>query len=192
MTYDLPTELIIADVPYAIRSDFRAVLDILAALNDPELTPQSKSYVVLDILYKDFSSLPSTKLSEALEKAMVFINGGDTDKGHKRQLSIMDWEKDFRYYIAPINKALGYECRSLPYLHWWTFLSAYMEIGECAFSHIVAIRKKKLCGKKLEKFEQEFYLANKEVIDLKPRTTAEEADLLNQIYAQNARLIHKN
>lgn len=192
MTYDLPTELIIADTPYAIRSDFRAVLDILTALNDPELTPQSKSYVVLDVLYKDFTSMPSTSFNEALEKAMVFINGGDMDKSQKRQPRLMDWDKDFRYYIAPINKALGCECRSLPYLHWWTFLSAYMEIGECAFSHIVAIRKKKLHGKKLEKHEQEFYLTNKKIIDLKPHVIAEEVDLLNQIYAQNARLIHKD
>ena len=80
MTYDLPTELIIADTSYAIRSDFRAVLDILTALKDPELTPQSKSYVVLDVLYKDFTSMPSTRFNEALEIAMVFINGGDMDK----------------------------------------------------------------------------------------------------------------
>lgn len=192
MTYDLPTELIIADTSYAIRSDFRAVLDILTALKDPELTPQSKSYVVLDVLYKDFTSMPSTSFNEALEKAMVFINGGDMDKSQKRQPRLMDWDKDFRYYIAPINKALGCECRSLPYLHWWTFLSAYMEIGECAFSHIVAIRKKKLHGKKLEKHEQEFYLTNKKIIDLKPHVVAEKVDLLNQIYAQNARLIHKD
>ena len=52
-------------------------------------------------------------------------------------------------------------------MHWWTFLGYYMEIGECTLATIVSIRDKKRRGKKLEKWEQEYYRNNKKLIDLK-------------------------
>ena len=35
--WDLPTSLQVNGVQYAIRTDFRVVLDVLAAMNDPDL-----------------------------------------------------------------------------------------------------------------------------------------------------------
>ena len=49
----------------------------------------------------------------------------------------------------------------MQYLHWWTFLGAYMEIGESLFSQILSVRMKKAKGKKLEDWEREFYKENK-------------------------------
>ena len=49
-----------------------------------------------------------------------------------------------------------------------------MEIGECLFSQVVNIRQKKATNKKLEKWEKEFYNANKEIIDLKKRVSEEQ------------------
>ena len=40
--WDLPTTVDIEGQEYPIRSDFRAVLDALAALADPELTQQEQ------------------------------------------------------------------------------------------------------------------------------------------------------
>ena len=37
MSYLLPTTLTVGGIEYAIRSDYRAALDIFAALADPEL-----------------------------------------------------------------------------------------------------------------------------------------------------------
>jgi hypothetical protein len=54
-----------------------------------------------------------------------------------------------------------------------------MEIGECTFSNIVSIREKKIKGKKLEKYEQEFYRENRKLIDLPHKLTAEEEEFLN-------------
>ena len=52
------------------------------------------------------------------------------------------------------------------YCHWWTFVAAYMEIGECTFQTIVGIRNKKQKGKRLDDWEREFYRANRDKIDL--------------------------
>ena len=86
---------------------------------------------------------------------------------------------DFKILIAPINRVLGFETRTAEYVHWWTFLSAYMEIGECLFSNVISIRKKRISGKKLEPWEQEFYRENKKMVDLPQSLTDEEKEWLD-------------
>ena len=71
--------------------------------------------------------------------------------------------------------------RSEEYMHWWTFLGAYMEVGESTFSTIVSIRDKKRRGKKLEKWEEDYYKEHKNMVDLKTkpqeRSEAEKEEL---------------
>jgi hypothetical protein len=91
----------------------------------------------------------------------------------------MNWKHDFKSLVAPVNRVLGYEIRSVNYLHWYTFLSAYFEIGECQFQTIVSIRSKRMKGKKLENWEQEFYRENKKMVDLPQNLTEEEQEWLD-------------
>ena len=93
---------------------------------------------------------------------------------------MVDWEQDFPYIIAPINRVLGQEIRSVPYLHWWTFISAYYEIGDCTFAQIVSIRDKKARGKKLEKAEAEWYKKNQNLVDFRKVYSDTEKDFLKQ------------
>jgi hypothetical protein len=75
---------------------------------------------------------------------------------------------------------LGYSVRDAKnYTHFWDFVGAYLEIGECTFNTIVSIRSKRAKGKKLDNWEQEFYRENKKMIDLPKKLTAEEAEWLN-------------
>lgn len=171
MIYDLPTNLNINGKDYKIRSDFRAVLDILTALKDPNLSNYEMALVLLQILYIDYDEIDDYQ--EAINKAIWFIDCGEEYKPTRNKPALMDWEQDFKLIVAPINRILGYECRQADYLHWWSFISAYYEIGECAFSNIVSIRNKKQRHKKLEKWEQEFYRDNREMIDLKKRISDE-------------------
>ena len=94
----------------------------------------------------------------------------------------MDWEQDYQLIIAPVNRILGYEARGKDHLHWWTFLAAYREIGDCTFARIVGIRDKRRRGKKLDKMDAEFYRENREMIELKQKTTAAEEALFNEWY----------
>ena len=59
-----------------------------------------------------------------------------------------------------------------------------MGIGEGLFSNIVRIRHKKAKGKKLEKYEQEFYKENKSLIDFetKNQRSNEEKNLVNDYF----------
>lgn len=180
MIYDLPKSLEIQGVEYEVRSDYRAILDILIALSDPELDEQDKAIVALQIFYPDYDEIPVEALPEAVKRCFWFINGGEEEQQPAKALRLMDWEQDFKFIIAPVNRVIGKEVREMEYLHWWAFLSAYMEIGECTFSQIVAIREKQKRGKKLEKYEQEWLKRNRHLVEFKRKYTDADNDLIDK------------
>lgn len=173
MIGQLPTSLEVNGRQYAIRSDFRAVLDILCAFSDPELENGEKVYTCLFILYEDFETIPENDYEAAFKAALAFIDNGAKEE-EKKSPRVMDWEQDAPLLFPAINKVAGYEVRSAEYIHWWTFIGYYMEISDGVFSNIVSLRMKKAKGKKLEKWEQEFWTANKSACVLAPKLTAEE------------------
>lgn len=180
MIYDLPTSYDIAGTVYEIRSDYRAVLDICTALSDPELDDKEKALVALAIFYPAFNAMPQEHYQDAINKCFEFINGGEKPDG-KKAPKLMDWEQDFKYIVAPVNRVVGQEIRAMPYFHYWSFLSAYMEIGgDCTFAQIVSIRDKKARGKKLEKYEREWLNQNRDLVEFKRKYTDADEELLKQ------------
>lgn len=177
--YDLPKKLDICGTEYGIRSDYRAVLDVCTALSDPELSQQEKSYVALDIFYPDFEKMPPEHYQEALKQCFLFINCGEEEE-RKKSPKLVDWAQDFNYIVAPVNRVIGREIRSVKYLHWYTFVSAYTEIGDCTFAQIVRIRDRKAKGKSLDKQDAEWYRNNRNLVDLKHSYSDEEKGLLEQ------------
>ena len=92
-----------------------------------------------------------------------------------------DWEADFDLIAAAVNHVLGTECRALPHLHWRTFLGAYMEISpESLFSRVISIREKTKSGRKLEKWEREWYRKNRDLVDLPMKYSESEKALLEE------------
>lgn len=176
--YSLPTSVEVNGTEYTIQSDYRAALDILTALSDGDLDEQDKAEAALTIFYPEFSSMPASDYQEALNQCFRFIDHGQGAKTQGKQPAVMSWEQDFDMIISPVNRIAGCEVRSLPYLHWWSFLSYYMEIGDCLFAQVVAIRDKKARGKPLDKQEREFYRRNREMVDLKTTYTEAEQNLL--------------
>lgn len=177
MMYELPTSVSVCETDYEIRSDYRPVLDICAALTDPALNGEDKAIVMLDIFYPTFDDMPPEHYQEAVDKCLWFINCGE-EQQEKKHLRLMDWEQDFPRIVAPINRVLGQEVRSIPYLHWWSFIGLFHEIGDCLFAQVVRIRDLKARHKKLDKQDREFYNRNREIIDLKTQYSEAENDLL--------------
>lgn len=181
MIYGLPKSLMVSGEEYEIRTDFRDILDIMEILNDAEIKDKERGFLALLYFYPDFEDMPPESYREALEQCFWFLNGGKQDEqAGKKPPRLMDWEQDFPYIIAPVNRVLGHEARAVEYLHWWTFLSAYMEIGECTFAQIVHIRDMKSKGKPLDKADKEWYRRNQKLVDLKTRYTSMEEDILKQ------------
>lgn len=181
----LPKTLNINGKEYAIRSDFRDCLNILIACDDPDLNKNEKIMVILKILYPDYKSFKEQDMEEAINKAIWFLNCGDSTKSETiNSKKVYDWEQDEQMIFSAINKVSNKELRSEEYVHFWTFLGYFHEIGEGLFSTVINIRQKKNNGKKLEKYEQEFYKKNKSIIDLKKRYSKEqqaEIDYINSL-----------
>lgn len=176
MNYGLPKTVTVGNVELDIRYDFRVILTILELLQDPELEDQDKAEAIFELFYMAPEQIRDPKA--AVEACYRFIDMGE--KQGRKSPRVMDWEQDFMYIIAPINRVLGKEVREVPYdfesntggLHWWTFMGAYMEIGgDCMFSQIVSIRDKRARGKKLEKYEREWMNRNMSLIEFKHKYT---------------------
>lgn len=164
--YELPTSLNIGGVDFSIRTDYRAILDILIAWNDNELDDWEKTIVMLEILFMDHEEIPPEYMREAAEKAVEFIDCGQADDG-KNSPKLVDWEQDAGLIIPAVNKVAHTEVRSVQYMHWWTFFAYFMEIGESLFSSVVSYRNNRAKHKKIESWEKEFYRDNKRLIDFK-------------------------
>lgn len=188
--YELPGSVEVCGVTYTIRTDFRCVLDIFAALSDPELEEWEKVQAVLEIFYFSPGSdeIPPKDWQEAIDRCFWFISGGEDCKTGNKGPKVMDWEQDFRLITAPVSRVYGQDIRAVPYnpktneggLHWWTFLSYYMEIGDCLFAQVVRIRDMKARGKRLDKQDREFYRRNQDLVDIKTRYTENEDDFFRQ------------
>lgn len=183
-TWELPESLIIAGQEYEIRTDFRDVLRILLAFHDPDMEEDEKVYVCLFILFVDFEALPADDYEEAFQAAARFIDcGRDWQETPARAPRVMDWDQDKSILFPAINKAAGLEVRTVPYMHWWTFMGYYMEISEGVFSTILSLRQKRAKGKKLEKWEQEFWQQNKDICVLKKKISQEEQEERDRLNA---------
>ena len=172
----LPTVLEVGGKEYAIRTDYRVALDIFLALTDTDLDNYNKAMEAIDCLYID--EIPTEHLQEALEKCFWYLRGGE-DERETKSPQLVSWEQDFTMIASPISKNIGQDIRGMEYLHWWTFLSAYMAIGDCLFAQVVAIRDKKARGKSLDKAEREFYRRNREIIDIKKTVSDAEQEILD-------------
>ena len=170
--YRLPVTVPIGGRDFVIRSDFRVVLDVLMALNDPDLDDEAKGVLILQCMYPRWNEIPPEHVQQALQAACDFIDCMQADDGKHKPRTI-DWEQDAALIIPSVNKVAHMEVRSLPYLHWWTFFGYFMEIGEGLLSNVLSIRIKKATHKKLDKWEQEFYRDNKSIIDLRTRDSEE-------------------
>lgn len=191
--WKLPASLNVGGTDYKIRTDYRVILDILSAMNDsdilePGMTDDEmhaeKVLTMLRILYIDFDRMPMSDWTEAAEKACEFIDCGLRDDGAPKP-RLMDWEQDAPIIVPAVNKVCNSDVRSVQYMHWWTFFGYYMEIGECMLSTVISIRDKKRRGKKLEKWEQEFYRNNRHIVDLKNKKierSAEEKEALRELF----------
>ena len=173
----LPQTLEVNGVEYQIRTDYRDILNILVAFEDPDLEDSEKAFVLLYIIYQDFGDIPQEDLEEAYRQAAWFIDcGSDLERAGKHSPRLVDWEQDERILFPAINSAAGKEVRALDYLHWWTFMGYFMEIREGTYAQVPQLRQKRAKGKKLEKWELEFWKNNRDLCIIKKRLSQEEKD----------------
>ncbi len=173
MIFELPTALDFGGRSWAINSDYRDVLRTLTAFEDPDLTDQEKAYICLHNFYPDYERIPDNDLQAAFDAAVAFIDHGNENSDVPSPRT-MDWEQDAPLIFPAVNRAAGFEVRSVEYMHWWTFLGFFMEIRNTTYATVLGLRSKKARGKRLEKEENEFWRQNRGICELKVKYTEEE------------------
>ena len=151
---------------YPVRTDFRVILEIFVMLDDPDLSDADKTEALLRMFYAE----RPPDAEAALHAFTDFVDPRHGSQSKKSSGRLIDWSQDFDLMVAPINHILGFECRAAEYLHWRTFLSAYLEIPpESIFARVLRIREKLRTGKKLEKNERSWYNKNRDLVHMKPK-----------------------
>lgn len=167
--YELPNTVTVAGKSYRIRNDadYRTILGVIEACEDPELTKEERTVSAFIIFYADINDYEDIFTvfgddMEAAVKAMLnFISYNDSeDIASTARTKLIDWIQDESLIISGVNSVAKTEVRALEYLHWWTFLSYYMAIGEGPLATVVSIRNKLAKGKKLEQYEKDFRREN--------------------------------
>ena len=187
MSWDYPLSVNIDGEEFEIENncDYRVVLDCLDVYEDVDIDLQHQHQLALFIFYKEPRKI---KNAEKAILEMIRIIDCESEEefaikpkiNGKPQQRLMSWKKDFKFIAPAVSRILGYDIRTPnKYTHWWTFMGAYMEIGECTWSTFISIRKKKLHGQKLEEWEQKVYRENKHDIDLPQNLTDEEKEWLD-------------
>ena len=175
MFFSLHNTVSIDGTEYPIRTDFRVILEIFVMLDDPDLTDTDKSEALLRMFYVERPS----DVEGAIRAFSEFVDPRGSRKKVKYSSHLIDWQQDFDLMVAPINHILGAECRCAEHLHWHTFLSAYMEIPpESVFARVLRIREKLRTGKKLEKYERSWYKKNIDLVNIKPKYSKAEKEVL--------------
>lgn len=181
INWDLPTTIEINGKEHKIRNkcDYRVILDVISVLNDKELDDESKIKCSLYIFYEDLNGI--TDIQTAINEMMKVVNLGEQmQDDENKKPKIMDWEHDFNNLAPPISRVLGYSVRNKDnYTHWYDFIGAYMEIGDCYFAQIVSIRSKMQKCKKLDEQDRQFYKEHKKEIDLPMTLSQEEKEWLD-------------
>lgn len=188
----LPETLTVGNNPYPIRSDYRNVLQAFEAFNDPELEKMEKWIVAIYLLFADFTCADDVEhavedgfdVAEAAKQISWFISGGkEVRKDDRKELPTYDWVQDEQIIFSAVNNVAKKEVREVEYMHWWTFLGYFNEVGEGTFSYIVGIRNKLNKGKKLEKHEKEFLNKNKDIVLIKKKLSKEEQEQEDEFQA---------
>lgn len=167
--YELPKTVEVSGKSYKIRNgaDYRTIIGVIDVCEDPELTQEEKTVSAFIIFYdgindyEDIIDVFGNDAKEAMQAMMKFISYNyDDELASSAKIKLIDWVQDESLIVSGVNGVAKTEVRELKYLHWWTFLSYYMAIGDGPLATVVSIRNKLAKGKKLEKYEQEFRREN--------------------------------
>jgi hypothetical protein len=191
--YEIPTSIEIDGRQFHIRNngDYRVILDCFQALEDVELQPTERILASLIIFYEDFNTIEDiyeVNIEKAVSEMYNFFNCGSDNFGTSSKYKLIDWEGDAQLICSAVNKVAGTEVRSVPYIHWWTFMGYYTAIGDSPISTIIHIRDKIMSNKKLEKYEREFRMKNPQYFTWNSKRVddAEADKLMRELWNNNS------
>jgi hypothetical protein len=134
---------------FAVNTDFRVGLQIMADFENPEFDQDEHTYLMLNRLYVDLPADRDTSFyQKAAEKAVRFLNAGDdTEKDTEGKPRLYSFRKDARLIYSAFSQTHGVDLQT-DNMHWWRFIALFMDLGaDTAFNSMVGLRKRYYDGK---------------------------------------------
>lgn len=182
LTDSLPKKIRLKDKLYDINYDYKTIINILIAFEDDELTKEEKAYIMIKNLYVD--NIPEEHLEIAIEKAIRFIDCDGTFSNEASSQRIYSFKKDANYIYSGINATHKIDIEEKPNLHWWKFMSLFMDMkSECIFGEITYYRTRLNEGK-LTKEEKAQYKKIKSLIDLEDKTIHKKSEARKEFFME--------
>lgn len=181
----LPVSLNVQGQELAINADWRPCVNVMRMFERTDLTDTEKILCMVEILYVD--EVPDSLVSDAAEQAIWFLNLGEdprekeTTRAHSTG-RLFSWEQDLKYIISAVEHSAGIPIRSKDFYHFWEFMSAFFESGDCILNTLIHQRKQKKLGKQT-KAEREWWAENKDIAELKVELTKDEQEVLDAFNA---------
>lgn len=181
----LPSSLEVQGVQLAINADWRPCVNIMRMFERQDLTDSEKILCMVEILYVD--EVPDSMVADAAEQAIWFLNMGDDPRAKASGKTssagrLFSWEQDLKYIISAVEHASHVSIRSQEFYHFWEFMSAFFETGECILNTLIHQRKLKKTGKQ-SKMDREWWAENKDIAELKVELTTDEQEVLDAFNA---------
>lgn len=169
--FENPKSLTIQGKEYKIRTDYRDILTIIEAFEDKRLLKSEKYKIMITILFEQQPPL----IEETFLKSLMFLDVDiegltNLNKPTKKnetptETKLYSMVKDWQLIVAAMNRYFGCSIREMEYLHWFDFIAAFNNLGECSFNSVVDLRRRKKQGK-LDKEEKQYFYKNREWLDL--------------------------
>ena len=121
--WNLPMDAEIGGKRYEIHGDYRDILEIFSYFDDPELPEFMKWKIAVALFYE--GTVPEEHFRQAADYLAFFVRCGQPEPPHTAR-RLIDWQQDAPAILADINRVAGQEIRSMPFLHWWTFIALFV------------------------------------------------------------------
>lgn len=151
---------------YRIDTDFQTGIMISQCLCDQHLSEWEKFYTAARLLFRD--SFPGTneEIAEAINWYMTEYNHDNRVKDDRPDIAVMDWDVDQWRIYAAFYSQYSIDLNTAK-LHWFAFMGLLANLSECAFTHVMEIRQKKISSK-MSPEEKAAIKSAKKVFEIKP------------------------
>ena len=120
---------------YKLNTDYMTALECFEIAEDETITDQERS---LAIIYLLFGLIPNENLDLFLEKAVKFLQCGETDKEQNDKKRDMDFSQDKKYIIPSFKSDYGIDLDKEEDMHFWKYI--YLIQGLTEYSALNRIR----------------------------------------------------
>lgn len=148
---------------FPINTDFRVGVQIHQLINDASIDERERAIELQELL---FPGVIPCEENDIIEAVQWYVNGWNTDREPEKKdnVRVIDFDVDqWRLYSAFL--AQYHIDLHIADLHWWEFMGLLVNLEECSFTRICAIRRKKIHSK-MGKEEKEALKEAKKIYSL--------------------------